>query len=56
MNWNIASEANAGTDRGKMMRKNILVLDAPSRLADSISSFGRDTKKFLKRNTARGSP
>ena len=50
----MASEANAGTDNGRMIRQNIVVWPAPSTLAASITSPGISEMKLWRRKMPRG--
>src|SRR5215472_8247383 len=56
INWKMASEASAGTDRGKTMVQNTRQVEAPSMYADSIKSLGSAAKKLRSRKTAKGRP
>src|SRR5579884_2177319 len=56
INWKMASDASAGTDRGKMMIQNVRQVEAPSICADSMRSLGNAAKKLRSRKTAKGKP
>ena len=55
-NWKIASDAIAGSPRGRIRRRKMRISDAPSIRADSRMSLGIPTKKLRSRKMANGSP
>jgi len=52
----MANEASAGTDNGSTMRTKIVMCEAPSTRAASITSLGSEPMKFFSRKMASGMP